>query len=165
MSDHDKAEKRGLKWTLGTIGVVVGILVGLSTLVKTWKDIFPGAPGPKAGLIVYVDPSTLEMAPKSRAPATWQLIETNNVGIDLRDRTGTWRTTDGTAVKVIGPQETVWRIEPLKRRLWNDLIYLPADAAAQSTDGFLVLDQGFRGRDDNGNEVVGSARIRVRIAE
>ena len=164
MGDQDSDKPVwGMTKVLTTLGAVVGLAVGVTSLVLNWQTIFPGDPERKAGLVVTVNPSLLEMEPNGSARVDWTLFETNNVGVNVEDRTGLWRRSDETLIKSVGPIRTPWRIEPSGRQEWQDEIVLYADAATHSVDGYLILDQGFRGVDDNGNEVIGRARIRVKL--
>ena len=163
MVEDNKKEPRDLKWLVAIVGGSVAIVVGLTTVIKNWKDIFPPKKGPQAGLTVMVNPSKVDISADGQATVTWTLAETNNVGIQIANRTGEWRTTGEKVVKTVGPIQTHWRIEPFGRIEWTNDIVLYGDAANEALDGYLILDQAFQGQDDNGNNVIGKARVRVRL--
>ncbi len=144
----------------GTILIAVGIL-GPSYN----KPVPPSHPKStrQAGLTVMVDPSRVTISPNGRGTVTWTLAETNGVGIEIMSRTGYWRTPNENIVKTVGPIRTPWQIEPFGRKNWTDDIVLYADAANFAVAGRLILDQSFQGKDANGNEVIGKARVLVYV--
>jgi hypothetical protein len=161
---------RGQRVVAGIAGIVL-IIVGLvGSLNKAPASQTPAAPSslqplPQAGLTVMVHPSVVQMNANGQATVTWTLAETNNVGINVTDRTGEWRTTADKLVKTVGPIRTTWRIDPLGRMEWKNDIVLYEDSANEAVDGYLVLDQGFHGQDDNHNSVIGKARVRVKVSQ
>ena len=144
----------------GTIFICVGLFGSVFNTV-----VPPSHPKSTlhAGITVMVYPSKVTISPDGRGTVSWTLAETNGVGIEIKSRTGEWRTPNDKIVKIVGPIRTPWRIEPFGRKIWTDDIVLYADAANFAVEGRLILYQSFQGQDDNGNEVIGKARVLVTV--